>query len=97
MYGVLFANIVTYWYILEEFIYEIAIVTLFSTFNQEWLMVKTLQFNMSVPTPYVFMKRFLQATQSDKQVLYYYTLRVFKIKYDCFILPNNIFIFIFVL
>jgi hypothetical protein len=39
-----------------------------STFDQEWLMVKTLQFNMSVPTPYVFMKRFLQAAQSDRQV-----------------------------
>lgn len=33
-------------------------------------MVKTLQFNMSVPTPYVFMKRFLQAAESDRQVLY---------------------------
>lgn len=31
-------------------------------------MVNTLQFNMSLPTPYVFMKRFLKAAQSDKKV-----------------------------
>lgn len=31
-------------------------------------MVNTLQFNMSVPTPYVFMRRFLKAAQSDKKV-----------------------------
>lgn len=31
-------------------------------------MLNTLQFNMSVPTPYVFMKRFLKAAQSDKKV-----------------------------
>ena len=35
---------------------------------QERLMLNTLQFNMSVPTPYVFMKRFLKAAQSDKKV-----------------------------
>lgn len=31
-------------------------------------MVNTLQFNMSVPTPYVFMRRFLKAAQSDRKV-----------------------------
>lgn len=31
-------------------------------------MVNTLQFNMSVPTPYVFMKRSLKAAESDKKV-----------------------------
>lgn len=31
-------------------------------------MVNTLQFNMSVPTPYVFMRRFLKAAESDKKV-----------------------------
>lgn len=42
-------------------------------------MVNTLQFNMSVPTPYVFMRRFLKASQSDKKVCrhiileYYYS------------------------
>ncbi|KAJ9703893.1 hypothetical protein PVL29_005255 [Vitis rotundifolia] len=36
--------------------------------EMERLMLNTLQFNMSVPTPYVFMKRFLKAAQSDKKV-----------------------------
>jgi hypothetical protein len=31
-------------------------------------MVNTLQFKLSVPTPYVFMKRFLKAAESDKKV-----------------------------
>ncbi|XP_031379760.1 cyclin-B2-3-like isoform X2 [Punica granatum] len=37
--------------------------------DMERLMVNTLQFNMSVPTPYVFMRRFLKAAQSDKKLL----------------------------
>jgi len=35
---------------------------------QEKLMVNTLQFNMSVPTAYVFVKRFLKAAQADRKV-----------------------------
>jgi len=31
-------------------------------------MVNTLQFNMSVPTAYVFVKRFLKAAQADRKV-----------------------------
>lgn len=31
-------------------------------------MVNTLQFNLSVPTPYVFMRRFLKAAESEKEV-----------------------------
>lgn len=31
-------------------------------------MLNKLQFNMSVPTPYVFMKRFLKAAESDNKV-----------------------------
>lgn len=31
-------------------------------------MINTLQFNLSLPTPYVFMRRFLKAAQSDKKV-----------------------------
>lgn len=31
-------------------------------------MVNVLQFNLSTPTSYVFMKRFLKAAQSDKRV-----------------------------
>ncbi|XP_019190092.1 PREDICTED: G2/mitotic-specific cyclin-2-like [Ipomoea nil] len=36
--------------------------------NMEILMANTLQFNFSVPTPYVFMMRFLKAAQSDKEL-----------------------------
>lgn len=32
-------------------------------------MLNSLQFNMSVPTPYVFMRRFLKAAQSDRKVV----------------------------
>ncbi|KAJ1379377.1 Cyclin-like [Sesbania bispinosa] len=34
----------------------------------EKLMVNILQFNLSVPTPYVFMRRFLKAAHSDKKL-----------------------------
>ncbi|KAG6591221.1 Cyclin-B2-3, partial [Cucurbita argyrosperma subsp. sororia] len=37
-------------------------------FLQETLMLNTVQFKLSVPTPYVFMKRFLKAAQSDREV-----------------------------
>ncbi|KAH9662427.1 Cyclin-B2-2 [Citrus sinensis] len=37
--------------------------------EMESLMLNTLQFNMSVPTPYVFIQRFLKAAQSDKKRL----------------------------
>ncbi|TVT98294.1 hypothetical protein EJB05_56426 [Eragrostis curvula] len=36
--------------------------------EMEALILNTLQFNMSVPTPYVFMRRFLKAADSDKQL-----------------------------
>lgn len=42
--------------------------TLIEYFLQEKLMINTLQFKLSVPTAYVFMKRFLKAAQSDKKV-----------------------------
>lgn len=35
---------------------------------QEKLMINTLQFNLSSPTPYVFMRRFLKAAQSNRKV-----------------------------
>lgn len=31
-------------------------------------MINTLQFNLSLPTPYVFMRRFLKAAESEKKV-----------------------------
>ncbi|KAF7810731.1 G2/mitotic-specific cyclin-2-like [Senna tora] len=36
--------------------------------SMEKLMMNTLQFNLSVPTPYVFMRRFLKAARSDKKL-----------------------------
>ncbi|XP_078446270.1 cyclin-B2-2-like isoform X3 [Wolffia australiana] len=36
--------------------------------DMERLMANTLQFNMSVPTSYVFMRRFLKAAESDKEL-----------------------------
>ncbi|WOL09745.1 hypothetical protein Cni_G18498 [Canna indica] len=36
--------------------------------EMERQILNTLQFNMSVPTPYVFMKRFLKAAESDKKL-----------------------------
>ncbi|KAH9615432.1 hypothetical protein KSS87_002051 [Heliosperma pusillum] len=35
--------------------------------EMERSMVNSLQFNMSIPTPYVFMKRFLKAAEADKK------------------------------
>ncbi|PHT98556.1 G2/mitotic-specific cyclin-2 [Capsicum chinense] len=40
----------------------------FASCLQEKLMVNALQFNMKVPTTYVFMRRFLKASQSDIKV-----------------------------
>ncbi|KAL5984203.1 hypothetical protein ACLOJK_018307 [Asimina triloba] len=37
--------------------------------EMEKLMINTLQFKMSVPTPYVFMRRFLKATQNEDRKL----------------------------
>ncbi|KAJ8512001.1 hypothetical protein OPV22_002435 [Ensete ventricosum] len=36
--------------------------------EMERLIINTLQFNMSVPTPYVFMRRFLKAAESDEKL-----------------------------
>ncbi|XWS33943.1 hypothetical protein CRYUN_Cryun22dG0126300 [Craigia yunnanensis] len=38
--------------------------------QMERLMLNTLQFNMSFPTPYVFMRRFLKAAQFDKKRMF---------------------------
>lgn len=39
---------------------------------QEKSMLNALQFNMSVPTPFVFMRRFLKAAEFDYKVKYYW-------------------------
>nr|XP_018681656.1 PREDICTED: cyclin-B2-2-like [Musa acuminata subsp. malaccensis] len=44
--------------------------------EMERLILNTLQFNMSVPTPYVFMRRFLKAADSDRKVKTFFCLGV---------------------
>ncbi|KAF4373795.1 hypothetical protein F8388_007701 [Cannabis sativa] len=52
--------------------------------EMEKLMLNTLQFNMSVPTPYVFMKRFLKAAQSDKklELLSFFMIELSLVEYE---------------
>ncbi|XP_062102751.1 G2/mitotic-specific cyclin-2 isoform X1 [Humulus lupulus] len=51
---------------------------------QEKLMLNTLQFNMSAPTPYVFIKRFLKAAQSDKklELLSFFMIELSLVEYE---------------
>ncbi|KAF7138161.1 hypothetical protein RHSIM_Rhsim07G0255300 [Rhododendron simsii] len=51
---------------------------------QEKLMVNTLQFNLSVPTPYVFMRRFLKAAQTDKklELLSFFIIELCLVEYE---------------
>ncbi|KAG8065781.1 hypothetical protein GUJ93_ZPchr0004g38949 [Zizania palustris] len=52
--------------------------------EMEKLILNTLQFNMSVPTPYVFMRRFLKAANSDKQLelLSFFLLELSLVEYQ---------------
>ncbi|KHG12980.1 G2/mitotic-specific cyclin-1 [Gossypium arboreum] len=52
--------------------------------EMERLMLNTLQFNMSFPTPYVFMKRFLKAAQSDKklELLSFFLIELAFVEYE---------------
>ncbi|KAL5214883.1 hypothetical protein ABZP36_004035 [Zizania latifolia] len=52
--------------------------------EMEKLILNTLQFNMSVPTPYVFMRRFLKAANSDKQLelLSFFILELSLVEYQ---------------
>ncbi|PHT62296.1 G2/mitotic-specific cyclin-2 [Capsicum annuum] len=51
---------------------------------EEKLMVNTLQFNMKVPTTYVFMRRFLKASQSDIKVelVSFFLIELFLVEYE---------------
>ncbi|WOL16827.1 G2/mitotic-specific cyclin-2-like [Canna indica] len=51
--------------------------------EMERLIVNTLQFNMSVPTPYVFMRRFLKAAESDKklELLSFFVIELCLVEY----------------
>ncbi|XP_021811561.1 phosphoserine aminotransferase 2, chloroplastic-like [Prunus avium] len=59
---------------------------------KENLMLNTLQFNMSVPTPYVFMKRFLKAAQSDKklELLSFFLMELSLVEYEMLKFPPSL-------
>ncbi|VVA10026.1 PREDICTED: G2/mitotic-specific [Prunus dulcis] len=60
--------------------------------EMENLMLNTLQFNMSVPTPYVFMKRFLKAAQSDKklELLSFFLIELSLVEYEMLKFPPSL-------
>ncbi|KAL6011924.1 hypothetical protein ACLOJK_002390 [Asimina triloba] len=59
---------------------------------QEKLMINTLQFNLSVPTPYVFMKRFLKAAQSNKklELLSFFMIELCLVEYEMLKFPPSL-------
>ncbi|CAK9180340.1 unnamed protein product [Ilex paraguariensis] len=60
--------------------------------EMEKLMVNTLQFNLSVPTPYVFMRRYLKAAQSDKklELLSFYIIELCLVEYEMLKFPPSL-------
>ncbi|GAV60129.1 Cyclin_N domain-containing protein/Cyclin_C domain-containing protein [Cephalotus follicularis] len=60
--------------------------------DMEKLMVNTLQFNMSVPTPYVFMRRFLKAAQSDQklELLSFFIIELCLVEYETLKFPPSL-------
>ncbi|XP_055811741.1 G2/mitotic-specific cyclin-2-like isoform X2 [Solanum dulcamara] len=59
--------------------------------EMEKLMINTLQFKLSVPTAYVFMKRFLKAAQSDKKVelLSFFMTELCLVEYETLRFPPS--------
>ncbi|XP_031261532.1 G2/mitotic-specific cyclin-2-like [Pistacia vera] len=60
--------------------------------EMESLMLNTLQFNMSVPTPYVFIRRFLKAAQSDKklELLSFFLIELSLVEYEMLKFPPSL-------
>ncbi|KAL7085669.1 hypothetical protein ACP275_14G292800 [Erythranthe tilingii] len=60
--------------------------------DMEKLMINTLQFNLSVPTPYVFMRRFLKAAQSDKrlELLSFFIIELSLVQYEMLRFPPSL-------
>ncbi|KAJ6731179.1 CYCLINS [Salix viminalis] len=60
--------------------------------DMEKLMVKTLQFNLSIPTPYVFMRRFLKASQCDTklELLSFFIVELCLVEYDMLKYPPSL-------
>lgn len=59
--------------------------------EMESLILNTLQFNMSVPTPYVFMRRFLKAAQSDRklELLSFFLVELSLVEYEMLKYPPS--------
>ncbi|XP_057804773.1 G2/mitotic-specific cyclin-2-like [Salvia miltiorrhiza] len=60
--------------------------------EMEKLMLNTLQFNMSVPTTYVFMLRFLKAAQSDSELelLSFFLIELCLVEYEMLKYPPSL-------
>lgn len=60
--------------------------------EMESLILNTLQFNMSLPTPYVFMQRFLKAAQSNKKLeqLSYFLIELSLVEYEMLKFPPSL-------
>ncbi|PKI67335.1 hypothetical protein CRG98_012284 [Punica granatum] len=60
--------------------------------EMESLVLNSLQFNMSLPTPYVFMQRFLKAAESDKKLdrLAYYLMELSLVEYEMLKFPPSL-------
>ncbi|PSS21811.1 G2/mitotic-specific cyclin-1 like [Actinidia chinensis var. chinensis] len=60
--------------------------------HMEKLMVNALQFNMSVPTPYVFMRRFLKAAQSNEklELLSFFIIELCLVEYEMLKFPPSL-------
>ncbi|XP_057776174.1 cyclin-B2-3-like [Salvia miltiorrhiza] len=60
--------------------------------DMEKLMINTLQFNLSLPTPYVFMRRFLKAAQSDKklELVSLFILELSLVQYEMLRFPPSL-------
>ncbi|PIN17206.1 G2/Mitotic-specific cyclin A [Handroanthus impetiginosus] len=60
--------------------------------DMEKLMINTLQFNMSLPTPYVFMRRFLKAALSDKrmELLSFFIIELCLVEYEMLQFPPSL-------
>ncbi|KAE8704229.1 Cyclin-B2-4 [Hibiscus syriacus] len=60
--------------------------------DMERLMINTLQFNLSFPTPYVFMRRFLKAAQSNRklELLSFFMIELCLVEYEMLQFPPSL-------
>uniref|UniRef100_A0A7N0UIK3 Uncharacterized protein n=1 Tax=Kalanchoe fedtschenkoi TaxID=63787 RepID=A0A7N0UIK3_KALFE len=60
--------------------------------QMERLMLNKLQFNVSLPTPYVFMRRFLKAAQSEKKldVMSFFLMELCLVEYEMLKFPPSL-------